>query len=142
MRDTLTLTRLRFLPKRTTIAERVEEMYTARHDGLHCQTTIITRQGNRTMSCTVIRAITCQDFVSSRIKTRDLDSILICFRATKREESLLQITRCNFRELLAKQSGCLGGITWMGKRQLRCLILNGFDNFGVLMPDICIHQLR
>ena len=81
MADTFAMTGILRPAERTAVAIRVKEMDNTRNRRLSGQAAIITGERDRAVSRAVIGAIASEDFMSSRELTRDLDRVLIRFRA-------------------------------------------------------------
>jgi len=88
--------------KPATVAERIEEMYTARHHGLNRITAIVAGEGNRSICRTVIGAIARQNLVAARVKTSDFDRIFIGFRASQSVEGFLEFPGSNLSQFLSE----------------------------------------
>ena len=115
MCDAFALAGFGLLPKRTTIAEWVEEMNAARHDRLDSQTTIIAGQRNRPVRGSMVGTIARQNLISSGVKTRNFYSVFISLRAAQGKKCFLEITGSHLGQLLAEQTTHVSGITRVNK---------------------------
>src|SRR6266851_6785915 len=140
MRNTFAMAGFYFLPERTTIAIGIEDANDSWHSRLDWPTPRITRGGHRTHGGTVIGTVASDDFVPAGEESRHLHGVFVGFRAAQREKCFRQASY--FRQFLAELAAWFGRKAWSCKTQLVHLFLDGFQHFGMLMPDIQVDELR
>ena len=120
---------------------RVEHPHHARNPRLNRPSARIARKADRARRRAVIRAITREDLVASGEKARDLDGVLVGFRAAVRKEEGVNIARSDLCQLHPQPRPRFRRHERIGISQRRCLLRNGLDDPLIAVSNVHRHQL-
>src|SRR3981081_1910410 len=131
----------RGLPSAFDAVIRIEHPHHARNARLRGPSARIARKADRARRRTVIRAITRHNLVAPGEEARDLDGILIRFRAAVRKKKCVNIARSNLRELRPQPRPRFRSHERIGITQPRSLLANSPDDALIAVSYVYRHQL-
>src|SRR3981081_4344052 len=133
--------RCRGLPSAFDAVIRIKHPHHARNARLRGPSARIARKADRARRRTVIRAITRHNLVAPGEEARDLDGILIRFRAAVRKKESVNIARSNLRELRPQPRPRFRSHERIGITQHRCLLAYSPDDALIAVSNVYRHQL-